>query len=193
MSLSATPSCFASGCGSPRPSPERITDPLSVTPACRQDPTSSATLEELCVEYVAKSRARDRMVYLPDLEVSSKDEVFRLLDKPKVRAMDASASSQPYASSSQDTTLTEALDDTEDTTEKDAALATLELQALPETEQDLDDRVRSMLRAVMKRPRSSSQPHGPTAAAVRMQVDTRAKEITGARNVLRDAIRSGGK
>ena len=27
----------------PRPSPERITDPLSVTPACRQDPTSSAT------------------------------------------------------------------------------------------------------------------------------------------------------
>jgi hypothetical protein len=113
--------------------------------------------------------------------------------KPKVRAMDPSASSQPYASSSQDTTLTEALDDTEDTTEKDAALATLELQALPETEQDLDDRVRSMLRAVMKRPRSSSQPHGPTAAAVRMQADTRAKEITGARNVLRDAIRSGGK
>ena len=152
-----------------------------------------AEFEELCVEYVAKSRARDRMVYLPDLEVSSKDEVFRLLDKPKVRAMDASASSQPYASSSQDTTLTEALDDTEDTTEKDAALATLELQALPETEQDLDDRVRSMLRAVMKRPRSSSQPHGPTAAAVRMQADTRAKEITGARNVLRDAIRSGGK
>ena len=41
-----------------------------------------AEFEELCVEYVAKSRARDRMVYLPDLEVSSKDEVFRLLDKP---------------------------------------------------------------------------------------------------------------
>jgi len=34
--------------------------------------------EELCVEYVAKTRAKDRMVFLPDLEVTSKKEVLGL-------------------------------------------------------------------------------------------------------------------
>ena len=34
--------------------------------------------EELSVEYVAKTRAKDRMVFLPDLEVTSKKEVLGL-------------------------------------------------------------------------------------------------------------------
>ena len=45
--------------------------------------------EELCVEYVAKTRAKDRMVFLPDLEMTSKKEVLGLFVKPTVSSLGA--------------------------------------------------------------------------------------------------------
>ena len=45
--------------------------------------------EELSVEYVAKTRAKDRMVFLPDLEMTSKKEVLGLFVKPTVSSLGA--------------------------------------------------------------------------------------------------------
>ena len=41
--------------------------------------------EELCVAFVARTRAKDRLVYLPDLEATSRSEIFALFESPTNR------------------------------------------------------------------------------------------------------------
>ena len=58
-------------------------------------------MEELCVAYIARSRARHRMIYLPDLEMTSRQEMKALLRRPI-----PASSSEASAPSSQDSEAT---------------------------------------------------------------------------------------
>ena len=142
--------------------------------------------EELSVEYVAKTRAKDRMVFLPDLEVTSKKEVLGLFVKPTVSSLGAAPVGTDTPSSSQSTEATEA--EGESNTARDEALATLELTLMPATVEELDAHVVTLLRQAMK-VRSATRRETASPAA-REESERRKQAITSARNVLREGLRN---
>ena len=50
----------------------------------RLDGSDWERYEELCLAYIARTRANDRLVYLPDLQITSRAEILALFTKPKV-------------------------------------------------------------------------------------------------------------
>ena len=142
--------------------------------------------QELCVEYVAKTRAKDRMVFLPDLEVTSKKEVLGLFVKPTVSSLGAAPVGTDTPSSSQSTEATDV--EGESNTARDEALATLELTLMPATVEELDAHVVTLLRQAMKV--RSAMRRETASPAVREEAERRKQAITGARNVLREGLRN---
>ena len=151
-----------------------------------RDRDEEEAFQELCVEYVAKTRAKDRMVFLPDLEMTSKKEVLGLFVKPTVSSLDVAPVGTDTPSSSQSTEATEA--EGESNTARDEALATLELTLMPATVEELDAHVVTLLRRAMKV--RSAMRRETASPAVREEAERRKQAITGARNVLREGLRN---
>lgn len=107
-------------------------------------------MEELCVAYIARSRARHRMIYLPDLEMTSRQEMKALLRRP-IPASSSEASAPP----SQDSEATASTEEGGASTA--SALETLGLDRMPETVVDLNEATRALLRRL--------HPHSARAAA----------------------------
>jgi hypothetical protein len=112
--------------------------------------------EELCLAYIARTRAMDRLVYLPDLEITSRTEILSLFKKPITftAELDEGGGSQGSATSSVSTAsaasssaLLVAAEDFDAPAQIKEALLTLELPAMPTTFAELDAAVRKRLLA----------------------------------------------
>lgn len=118
--------------------------------------------EELCVAFIARTRAKDRLIYLPDLESTTRGEVEALFVRPvelenAETIEEAPESQEMLSTSSIGTSLTNmavmVLDKTSDkvtsdTTPLAAALITLGLTEMPDTHNAVDAAVRKILLTV---------------------------------------------
>lgn len=94
--------------------------------------------EEYCVEYVAKSRARERMIYLPSLDMFNLENVLSLFEPPSSVTGEDSQETEATASASQ-------LGDGQEEDAVNNALLILNLPAVPESASDVNKAVKQLV------------------------------------------------
>ena len=131
--------------------------------------------EELCLAYIARSRAHRRMVYLKDLDSTSRSEVLGLFDAP-IQPPLAAAASMPDSQETADTADPDSGDDEAPERQIADALAMLGLTMIPETWVALDSVVRRLLLANHPdRHNQSTESKEKTQAILRARVYLKSK------------------